>query len=69
MLSHIRNRPRVAYLVNIISYAYLTSVAMWDRFFQQRAYIGITRSCMRWYVRMNHLKLVKTMEISIWCAR
>ena len=24
---------------------------MWDRFFRQRAYIGITRSCMRWYVR------------------
>ena len=24
---------------------------MWDRFFRQRAYIGITRSRMRWYVR------------------
>ena len=24
---------------------------MWDRFFQQRAYIGITPSRMRWYVR------------------
>ena len=23
---------------------------MWDRFFRQRAYIGITRSRMRWYV-------------------
>ena len=34
-----------------ISYAYLTWVAMWGRFFLQRAYIGITRSCMRWYVR------------------
>ena len=34
-----------------ISYAYLTWVAMWDKFYRQRAYIGITRSCMRWYVR------------------
>ena len=34
-----------------ISYAYLTWVAMWDIFFRQRAYIGITQSCMRWYVR------------------
>ena len=33
------------------SYAYLTWVAMWERFFQQRANIGITRSCMRWFVR------------------
>ena len=24
---------------------------MWDRFFRQRAHIGITRSGMRWYVR------------------
>ena len=24
---------------------------MWDRFFRQRAYIGINRSRMRWYVR------------------
>ena len=24
---------------------------MWDRFFRWRAYIGITRSRMRWYVR------------------
>ena len=24
---------------------------MCDRFFRQRAYIGITHSCMRWYVR------------------
>ena len=24
---------------------------MWDRFLRQRAYIGITRSRMRWYVR------------------
>ena len=34
-----------------ISYAYFTWVAMWDRFLRQGAYIGITRSCMRWYVR------------------
>ena len=32
---------------------------MWDRFFRQRAYIGITRSCMRWYVRKNYLTRVK----------
>ena len=32
-------------------YAYLTWVAMWDRFFRQRAYIWITRSRMLWYVR------------------
>ena len=29
-----------------ISYAYLTWVAMWDRFFRPRAYIEITQSCM-----------------------
>ena len=34
-----------------ISYAYLTSVAMWDKYFRQQANIGITQSCMRWYVR------------------
>ena len=28
---------------------------MWDRFFRQRAYIGITRSRMHWYVRKNYL--------------
>ena len=38
-----------------ISYAYLTWVAMWDRFFRRRAYIGITRSCMPWYVRKDFL--------------
>ena len=27
--------------------------SMCDRFFRQRAYIGITRSCMRWYVRKS----------------
>ena len=32
---------------------------MWDRFFRQRAYIGITRSRMRWYVRKNYLTSVK----------
>ena len=37
--------------------------------FRQRAYIGITRSRMRWYVRKNYLKWVKTMEIQIWCAK
>ena len=31
---------------------------MWDRFFRQRAYIGTTRSRMRWYVRKNYLKWV-----------
>ena len=44
-------------------YAYLTRMAMWDRLSQQRAYIGITRSCMRWYVRNNFLIWVKTAEI------
>ena len=52
-----------------ISYAYLTWVAMWDRFFRQRATIGLTRSCMHWYVRKNYLTWVKTAEISICCAR
>ena len=33
-------------------YAYLIWVVMWDRFFRQRTYIGITRSCMHWYVRI-----------------
>ena len=42
---------------------------MWDRFFQQRANIGITRSCMRWYVRKKYLTWVKTTEIPNWCAR
>ena len=30
---------------------------MWDRVFRQRAYIGITRSRMRWYVRkeLSHM--------------
>ena len=48
---------------------YITWAAMWDRFFRQRANIGITRSCMRWYVRKNYLTWVKTTEILIWCAR
>ena len=34
-----------------ISYAYLTWVAMWARFFRQQGNIEITRSCMHWYVR------------------
>ena len=38
-----------------ISYAYFKWVAMLDRFFWQRAYIGITRSCIRWYVRKKFL--------------
>ena len=33
---------------------------MWDRVFPQRANIGITRSCMHWYVRKNDLTWVKT---------
>ena len=55
MLSHISNRSRVA----LISYAYLTWVAIWDRFFQQQAYIGIPRSCKHWYVRKKYLTWVK----------
>ena len=42
---------------------------MWDRFFRQRAYIGITRSVMRWYVRKKYLTWIKTTEIPIWCAK
>ena len=45
-----------------ISYAYLTWVAMWDRFFRQRAYIGITRSRMPWYVRKKNPSL----GITVW---
>ena len=52
-----------------IGYAYLTWVAMRDRFFRQRDYIGITQSCMHWYVKKNCLTWVKTTEITIWCAR
>ena len=52
-----------------IIYAYLTWVAMWDRFCQQQANIGITQSCMRWYVRKNYLTWVKTTQIPIWYAR
>ena len=66
-LSRISNRPHVAYLVLVT--AYLTWVAMWDRYFQQRASIGITRSCKHWYMRKNYLILVKTKEITIWCGR
>ena len=42
---------------------------MWDRFFRQRAYIGITRSRMRWHVRKNYLTCVNTIKILIYCAR
>ena len=42
---------------------------MWERFFQQRANIVITRSCMRWYVRKNFLIWAKTAETPIWLAR
>ena len=52
-----------------ISYAYLTWVAMWDRFFRQRAYIGITRSRMRWYVRKDFLTQGKVSDVPIRCAR
>ena len=31
---------------------------MWDRFFRQRAYIGITQSRMRWYVRKFYLSRI-----------
>ena len=34
--------------------------AMWDSFFRQRANIGITRSCMRWYVRKKNQSLAIT---------
>ena len=48
-----------------ISYAYLTWVAMWDRFFRQQAYIGSTRSCMYWYVRKYfYLRLKSQMSLS-----
>ena len=49
-----------------ISYAYLTWVAMWDRFFRQRAFIGITRSCMHWYVRKNYLTWVHRYHTVFW---
>ena len=43
-----------------ISYAYLTWVAMWDRFFRQQAYIGITQFRMRWYASKKNPSLVIT---------
>ena len=52
-----------------ISYTYLKWVAMSDKYFRQRANIGITQSCMHWYVKKNFLTWVKTMETPIWCAR
>ena len=42
---------------------------MRNNFFQQRANIGITRSCMRSYVRKNFLIWVETVESQIWCSR
>ena len=39
---------------------------MWDRVFRQRAYIGITRSCMRWYVRKKNLSLDKPCDAIRW---
>ena len=47
----------MAYLVFVT--AYLTWVAMWDRYFRQRASIDITRSCIHWYVRKSYLTWVK----------
>ena len=44
---------------------YLTCVSMWDRFIQQPASIGITRSCMHWYVIKIYLTWIKTTEMSI----
>ena len=38
-----------------ISYVYLRWEAMWGRLFRQRANIGTTRSCLRWYVRKRYL--------------
>ena len=53
-----------------ISYDYLTWVAMWDRYFRQRAYIGITRSCMRWYVRKTFFAhRIRISEILPWVRK
>ena len=54
------------FFLSHISYAYLTWVAMWDRYLRQQANIGITRSCMRWYVRnffLAHLSLKTSCSI------
>ena len=48
--SHAPKMSRVCYLTLATG---LVWVAMWDRFFQQRANIGLTRSCMLWCVRKN----------------
>ena len=54
MLSHISNRPRVAYLalVTLISHYLRLSHIGRDvgQIFEQRANIGITPSCIPWYV-------------------
>ena len=42
---------------------------MWDRFFQQLAYIGINRSRMRWYVRKNYLIWVKQRNPYLVCEK
>ena len=42
---------------------------MWDGFFRQQAFIGITRSCMCWYVRKDFLLQGKISDILIRCAR
>ena len=42
------------YLTLATGRVWVTWAAMWDRFFRQRAYIGITRSHMRWYVRKKN---------------
>ena len=41
------------------SNAYLTWVAMWDRYFPTASLHRITLSRMRWYVRKNYLRWVK----------
>ena len=65
-LSRISNRRRVAYLLLVTLLFDIGSDV--GQIFQQRANIGITRSCMRWYVRKNYLTWVKTTEIPIWCV-
>ena len=52
-LSCISDRPHVAYLVLVK--AHFTLLAMWDRFCQRRATIGVTQSCMHWCVRKKYL--------------
>ena len=42
---------------------------MWDRSFRQRAYIGLTRSRMRWYVRKDFITQRKISDVPIRRAR